>query len=150
MGCFPQKARPAIEWVCESVCVCLRGGYYKWDSSFLGRRDGNNFPRAFTVIWIVLLKQIWLHISFERYSNWLCFKLPSNTGALCSPAELITGPWSSSLTGCGRTLSTSFLSIFFPLNVSLITPLYELRFVISISLDVFSAERFVFRIGNYD
>lgn len=146
MGWFPQKARPAIE------CVWWEGGHYKQDSSFLGRRDGNNFSHAFTVIWIVLLKQIWLHISFERYSNWLSIKLPSNTGALCSRAELITGPWSSSLTGCGRTLSNFYFFFFivFPLNVSLITPLYELRFVISISLDVFSAERFVFRIGNYD
>lgn len=100
----------ACKWA--SVCVCVSEGgegvYYKWDLSFLGHKDGNNFSHAFTVIWIVLLKQIWLHISFERYSNWLCFKLPSNTGLLCSLAQLITGPWSSSLTGCGRTLSTSF------------------------------------------
>lgn len=90
------------------VCVCVRGGLTCWIRVSWVAGNGNDFSHAFTVIWIVLLKQIWLHISFERYSNRLSVKLPSNTGALCSPARLITGPWSSSLSGCGRTLSTFF------------------------------------------
>ena len=32
------------------VYVCVLKDFYKWDLSFLGHKDGNNFFHAFTVI----------------------------------------------------------------------------------------------------
>ena len=97
--------------VCERECVSVLEEFCKQDSSFLSFCDGN-FSFAFTVIWIILLKQIWLHINFERYSNSLGDNLPSHTEVLCSLVELITGPWSSSLTGCGKTQPFLFFLFF--------------------------------------
>lgn len=98
---------------------------------FLSAGTASNFSHASAVIRIVpLSKQIWLHISFDGYSNGPGAKLPSNTGPLCPPA-LGTPPINWPLVLVSRCLAEGRSQLLLPSpdpNLSLITASHELRF----------------------
>lgn len=98
---------------------------------FLSAGTASNFSHASAVIRIVpLSKQIWLHISFDGYSNGPSAKLPSNTGPLCPPA-LDTPPINWPLLLVSRCLAEGRSQLLLPSpdpNLSLITASHELRF----------------------